>query len=242
MLLLAVHQYVLTFLGGSNFINSPARGSDFFSANKEGILSLAGYWCLHLAGLCMGIAMRDRAGAAGGAGGQQELQEGGRKRQQQQPGQGPKAAGAEHSAPPAPRPRGLLASLALLAVIGWATLWALGGMLPVSRRACNATYVVWVIAQNLLALLAFLALELVQPLQQAQHGGDLLEAVNRHMLPVFLAANLLTGGVNMAMNTLAARPPTAHAMLQIYMAGVCGFALLLQRGSRKAVVARLKGT
>ena len=59
---------------------------------------------------------------------------------------------------PAPGPRALLRWLLRLALVD-AALWALYGALaagvqPASRRACNAAYAAWLLALNLLLLLA----------------------------------------------------------------------------------------
>ena len=57
----------------------------------------------------------------------------------------------------------------------------------------------------------------------------LLDAFNRHPLTVFLVANLLTGAVNLSMDTAAASHATAAAVLTLYMALVCATAILAGR-------------
>lgn len=62
---------------------------------------------------------------------------------------------------------------------------------------------------------------------------DLLEALGDHMLEVFLLANLLTGAVNMTIDTRAAGNVLASATLTAYSAVLCWAALhFRQRGVR----------
>ncbi|KAJ9555114.1 hypothetical protein OSB04_009728 [Centaurea solstitialis] len=81
-----------------------------------------------------------------------------------------------------------------------------------SRRMCNLTYVTMVLATNL-EMLAILMLSDYIP------GGkvSLLEqAINRNLLAVFIVANLLTGLVNLSMDTLFVSPVTALVILIVY--------------------------
>jgi len=94
---------------------------------------------------------------------------------------------------------------------------------PASRRACNAAYVLWMLALNLQSVALFVGADALLP-GAAPH---LLTAVNASMLPFFLAANVATGAVNLSMNTLAASDGTAVAVVAAYMAVLCGGALLL---------------
>ncbi len=93
---------------------------------------------------------------------------------------------------------------------------------PVSRRACNLAYVLWVTALCLAMLVMCLVNQLVTP--PAQGMPQLLGAVNRNMLVVFLGANLLTGAVNMSLNTLVLGDDAARSIVGAYMLLVCLFA------------------
>lgn len=55
-------------------------------------------------------------------------------------------------------------------------------------------------------------------------------AASRSMLAVFLSANVLTGGVNMAINTLAVPDAAARGILLLYMAAVVAVAVGLEAG------------
>ncbi|KAI7994176.1 Uncharacterized protein LOK49_LG11G02146 [Camellia lanceoleosa] len=82
----------------------------------------------------------------------------------------------------------------------------------VSRRICNAAYVTFVLVQNL-QVLAILMLSDYIP----GHKISVLEqAFNRNLLGSFLLANVLTGLVNMFVDTLFASSVSALAILFIY--------------------------
>ena len=104
----------------------------------------------------------------------------------------------------------------------WLASWLLDAFVePTSRQLCNAAYVLWVLAQVGLALgLAMLRSEFVQ--QQAPL--PLLEAINRRPLSVFLLANLLTGAVNLSIDTMDVSDGGAAALLAVYMGVVCASA------------------
>lgn len=70
------------------------------------------------------------------------------------------------------------------------------------------------------------AFALVQLLGQ-QRVPHVLEAVNRNMLAIFLAANLATGLVNMRMDTLGTTDWPARATVAAYMLLLCSIAELL---------------
>ncbi|KAL7166856.1 hypothetical protein ACSBR2_037513 [Camellia fascicularis] len=83
----------------------------------------------------------------------------------------------------------------------------------VSRRTCNMAYVTFVLAQNL-QVLAILMLSYYIP---GHKISVLEEAFNRNQLASFLLANLLTGLVNLFVDTLFASSVSALAILVVYM-------------------------
>ena len=124
-----------------------------------------------------------------------------------------------------------------------------------SRRLCNLAYSLWVVAQarrapepsctparpaavpacspqTLLVLCICLATSLVCPAP----APDLLGALNRHLLGVFLLANLLTGAVNLTLPTMHASGPFGLCVLCAYMTAVCAAACAAEGPRRDATV------
>ncbi|KAL8688150.1 MAG: hypothetical protein Q9218_005864 [Villophora microphyllina] len=102
--------------------------------------------------------------------------------------------------------------------------------LQVSRRLANLPYVLWVSAFNCAQLALFCAVETLMfpgTYSGADHGitsrkckqatSLVLGAFNRNGLAIFLLANLLTGLVNLSMDTLAANKIRATMTLLIYV-------------------------
>lgn len=82
----------------------------------------------------------------------------------------------------------------------------------ISRRLANLAYVLWVVSYNSLMLLGYNLVETVfGPI-----NSRILNAINRNGLAIFLAANLATGLINMAINTLKASDGLAYAILVLY--------------------------
>lgn len=94
----------------------------------------------------------------------------------------------------------------------------------VSRRLCNASYILWVLAH---ALLAFLLMLLVQLFTIAAPQSIICTAINRNMLFVFLIANVMTGAVNMMMRTLDVSESASVAVVTGYAVVVCAVAVVL---------------
>ncbi|KAG2497252.1 hypothetical protein HYH03_004836 [Edaphochlamys debaryana] len=268
-----LHQAALSYGGLGAWAVSPERGPDLASLNKEGLASAAGFVALHLWGQALGAllhaslqqpaAVIREAAARGSAG----VKAHGR--------QGEARAGAWSVA------YGAVLSWALRLAASNAVLWAAVAMWTaagerVSRRTCNAPYILWIAAQCHAAILplalwqavltAARALQAVgdkqaagavqvaaaagrgkaevaeaatqESTQGSTGAGDavgprVLLAINRNPLPVFLAANLLTGAVNLRIDTMQVSDWPARAIVGAYMALVCGAALALEsRGWR----------
>ncbi|KZV37932.1 hypothetical protein F511_17704 [Dorcoceras hygrometricum] len=93
----------------------------------------------------------------------------------------------------------------------------------VSRRMCNLAYVSLVLATNL-QVLAILMLSDYVPGSQS---SVLEEALNKNLLATFLLANVLTGLVNLSVDTLSVSPISALVILFAYtfvLAFTVGFA------------------
>ncbi len=128
-------QAALTAGGLGALVQSDARGTTLFSRNKEGLLSVPGYWALHLLSAGLGHWLRRGATEAAARAAH---------------GGGGSVGGAHSSARLSLRP--LYGWLAVVACVGLAldgaTTAVAAAMEPVSRRACNAAYVLWMLAFN----------------------------------------------------------------------------------------------
>ncbi|KAL2344214.1 hypothetical protein Fmac_005499 [Flemingia macrophylla] len=96
-------------------------------------------------------------------------------------------------------------------------LWLLTVLLDryverVSRRMCNLPYVTMVLADNLQLLSILMLADLVP----GSKTSILEEAFNRNLLATFLLANVLTGLVNLSVDTLSASSITALYILLVY--------------------------
>ena len=66
--------------------------------------------------------------------------------------------------------------------------------------------------------------------KEAAQPLGLLEALGSQMLAVFLLANVLTGALNLSVDTREIGGALARVILAVYTAILCGAALLLERG------------
>ncbi|CAD6211353.1 unnamed protein product [Miscanthus lutarioriparius] len=87
----------------------------------------------------------------------------------------------------------------------------------VSRRMCNFAYVMLVFGQN------FQVLSILTLAGFASYKKNLVleDAFNQNMLGSFLLANILTGLVNLSVNTLSASSFTAFMILSVYTFTLC---------------------
>ncbi|XP_057520905.1 uncharacterized protein At4g17910 [Amaranthus tricolor] len=90
----------------------------------------------------------------------------------------------------------------------------------VSRRMCNMAYVMLVLAVNFEVLAIFMLSEFTP----GNNFTVLEDAFNQNQLASFLLANLLTGLVNLSMDTLTASSIQAFAILVLYTSVLCFFA------------------
>ena len=109
-------------------------------------------------------------------------------------------------------------------------LWGLSAALearvePISRRSANAAYVCFTLAYCALTLALLAAVELATG---ALRPVATLAAFNRNGLAAFLTCNLLTGLVNLTVDTLAVGPAAAFAVMLGYALLACALVLGLQ--------------
>ena len=187
------------------------RGPDLLSKNREGVFSFLGYLAIFLAGRATGVRAI------------------------------PSSTSSASS--PAQDRKSVLGKLAIQSLV-WSGLFffnstyamGYGAGLPVSRRLANMPYVLWVCAFNNAQLLLFCLLETVFFFGKQGKVEDvsfatsrILSAFNRNGLAIFLIANLLTGLVNLGVNTLDASTPQALAILIGYSALLTAVALWLDK-------------
>ena len=99
--------------------------------------------------------------------------------------------------------------------------------IPASRRLANATYCIWIVALCTGHLGAFLSVECC--FHAAGAESVLLDSLNKHQLPAFLLANLLTGAINMTMQIMLMREWQAISILLLYTGCViCGVLFVLK--------------
>jgi len=140
---LTVYQITLSKYGLIEYIHSDDRDlNSITSANKEGIFSLIGYWSLHLLGVAIGTFIQTAADDDNNNNNNNRITR-----------------------------QGMSARQKRVVMIGEKRLWMIDVILwvlyacistwiqPVSRRACNAAYVVWMLALNVLCLGGFVAVE-----------------------------------------------------------------------------------
>lgn len=98
-----------------------------------------------------------------------------------------------------------------------------GDFVQPSRRLANLPFVVGVVLLTALQTCAY------RWLVQRVSVPSLLSSISRNQLVFFLAGNLLTGAINMAMYTLLQSYLTAFSVLIGYMAILSGISIVLHR-------------
>lgn len=191
------YQVVLESTGLQNYVLIGDRTKyGLIGMNKEGISSFAGYLAIFLSGMATGMYVL------------------------------PSTSASSATTTPANARNKLLKTLC-----GWSAAWVFlfaftsgywGLGVTVSRRLANLPYVLWVAAFNTVQLTGFY---LVERFFFDGSRGEyvvavprVLEAFNRNGLVVFLLANLLTGAVNVGLNTLEVGRAVAMAVLVGYLA------------------------
>ncbi|KFH43835.1 GPI-anchored wall transfer protein-like protein [Hapsidospora chrysogenum ATCC 11550] len=188
---------------------------DLISMNREGIYSFIGYLAIFLAGQDLGMFVIPR-----------KLNP-----------RSNSSAGVQRNT--------LIMTLAVWTGV-WCGLYALstnykyGFALVVSRRLANLPYMLWVAAFNSALVLALCVIDSIffpafynaaDPKSEKEAyltaTSRILRAYNRNGLALFLLANLLTGFVNMTMNTLEANPLVTVVILVAYTLAVTSAAVLL---------------
>eukprot|EP00970_Alexandrium_tamarense_P014305 scaffold4048_cov191-Alexandrium_tamarense.AAC.5 len=100
-----------------------------------------------------------------------------------------------------------------------------------SRRSTNFPFIIWALAHNITILCLIRFVVTADGMTDVPH---ILNVVNRFGLVVFLTSNIFTGLVNLSVDTLHSSNGKSLAVLSVYLASVCGIALLLERIAHKA--------
>jgi phosphatidylinositol glycan class W len=104
--------------------------------------------------------------------------------------------------------------------------------LEISRRLTNALYVVWCCAHSTLLLALLAAVDIISGTTTCP-PSLILDAMNRNMLLGFLIANVLTGLINMSIQTLFVDDSIAYVILVVYIIIVVKLVMVLgERGFR----------
>ncbi|EPE35472.1 hypothetical protein GLAREA_11171 [Glarea lozoyensis ATCC 20868] len=211
IMLCSLYQIALEFTDLKAFVLTGPR-DNLFSKNREGIFSFFGYLAIFLAGQSTGMIVI------------------------------PRSLSKTLTSGAAQRKRLLLTLGAWCAV--WISLFTItssynyGLNLTVSRRLANLPYFFWICAFNSCQITAFCLVETIF-FPQAHQSTDakteaetyeasssrVFEAYNRNGLAVFLAANLLTGLVNLTVPTLNVGEIEAMVILFAYASVVTGLAI-----------------
>ena len=194
------HQAALSLTALTPWLEGSKRDmSSLLDANKEGICSLPGYLALCYAGSAAASLLHSKAAPVAGT-------------------QTMKGDTSEHGAAVPARGAAWFGRLAWATAAAWAAMLLTAGLVqPVSRRFCNAPYVLWVVAMALTILLACAVAEVVSGVVTGvPTPGAVLCSLSEQQLAVFLLANVLTGLVNLSIDTLNASSAVTACVLAGY--------------------------
>ncbi|KAJ3996219.1 GWT1-domain-containing protein [Lentinula boryana] len=243
-IVVAIIQQLLLSKYSLYVLNAPRV--DLISANKEGIVSLPGYFAIHLLGLTTGLLLlppspsyfrRIQRSLRNHSLNDTELAQ---------------RYGVRQNDKTATELSGY--SILWWVLMGLCSLFKLDGGNGVSRRMVNISYIFWICAYNVSFILAYLVLDMVffpspsttrkskkqldgtsisssPAASPAAIPHPLLDAVNKNGLVVFLVANVGTGLINLTIPTMYTSDLWAMIILCGYSYAICIMAWVL-RGVR----------
>ena len=210
------YQLLLELTNLKTYILTSPR-TDLLSQNREGVFSFLGYLAIFLAGQAIGFDVLPRS---------------------------PRGISATS---PGPQRRALLLRLVTW-TMGWSLLFYattsfnVGLRLRVSRRMANQPYAFWVSAFNCAQITLFCVIETVffpgvymasdkegERKESDRATSKVLYSLNRNGLAIFLLANLLTGIVNLTLDTLSMGRTAAMGILMAYTSFFTAVAVALDR-------------
>ena len=211
-----IYQIVLETTSLKAYILTAPR-TDLLSQNREGIFSFWGYLAIFLIGQAVGFDVLLRT-----------------------------PRGVPSTAPGSAQRRALLQRLISWAV-GWTVLFfaitsfKFGLNIRVSRRMANLPYIFWVSAFNCAQISIFCIVETIffpgvyiatdvatERKDVVSATSKVLKSFNRNGLTIFLLANLLTGLVNLSLDTLSMGQTGAMGVLVAYSSLLTAVAVALE--------------
>ncbi|KAI5282885.1 Glucosaminyl phosphatidylinositol (GlcN-PI) nositol acylation protein [Ascosphaera aggregata] len=217
LLIAVAYQVILESTSLKEYILLSPRNTSLLAKNREGVFSFIGYLAIFLAGRATGMQAIPRD---------------------------------QRSRDPRVARKRLLIRLAVWSAI-WTALFYLnsyhafgfGAGIAVSRRMANMPYVLWTAAFNNSQLFLFCLIETVffpsvyrsatQPVVEQEAvqfaTSRVMDAYNKNGLAIFLLSNLLTGSVNLGINTLDAGRVTSMMILVSYAGVLTMVALMMDK-------------
>ena len=215
ILVSGLYQTFLEYTNLKIYILTAPR-TDLLSQNREGVFSFWGYLAIFLAGQALGFDVLPR----------------------------------NSSQTPVTESYSQQRKRLLIRLTGWSILWStlfclmtsykIGFAFQVSRRLANQPYVLWVSAFNCVQITVFCLIEtmffpsvymaanrILETRECEKATSRILRSFNRNGLAIFLFANLLTGLVNLTLDTLSMSQAGAMAVLVGYAALLTGVAIAL---------------
>lgn len=195
------YQYALVRGGLEEYIMNAPR-IDFFSKNREGICSLAGYLGLYLIGAALGKSLLQAEVVQASGSGKNFYQ------------------------PHWRRIRAVIGYCLLLGVLTYVSISYFG--ILVSRRVANISYVLFYSFSITANVCCYFLIEyFLAPVRSRRRIPEFIRGINDNQLVFFLISNLATGLINMRINTMAVGDVHALLILGGYMFGVTGCASVL---------------
>jgi hypothetical protein len=207
IVVIGMHELML-FSVGQDWVLSNESRQNFLTANREGITSLLGFVALYFAGISLGQQMRNYKSSI-----QAYFY--------------------------------LIGKLTLICVLLWFATLLCENLFGVSRRLANIGYITWVLAFSITMLVSLVSIELLtlalnvvlqanmknkrdRPLHfTISYVPLILEAINYNGLLFFLLANLLTGLINICVQTLTVGVLQSLSIICGYIFLLCSVTVLL---------------
>lgn len=223
--LLILHEIILQS-GAAAYVIDPEQKIErdgLFNANREGICSILGYVSLYLVSVYIGFVLK------------------------------PESAEANAAPPPYTNVRSVLWRVVFLGIGSlamWKITYALKHLFGVSRRLANCGYVFWSLSLGTTFTALFMLMECFchfltfdRPADSRENEEDvpppepnlrirpyspiILSAISYNGLAFFLIANVMTGIVNLTMQTLLQDTLTSVLILTAYALILCSIVTLL---------------